>query len=215
MQSLNIFIVKLFRLLVIVVTVLFLFIKPSFSDSETNAYLKTVAVGTFNKHIPRLDMFAAAKKANWFEQGNPNALHQLYVIAEPNCSACHYLYESIRPYINNGSLKVRWIMVAFLKSSCLDKAATIISAKNPALELENNESEFNEATETGGVVPKTSIQYKARNFIIKNNEFMKHYGFKQTPIIIFKSTTGKTEVLRGAPEQNKWAELLPYIGKYS
>ena len=43
---------------------------------------------------------------------------------------------------------------------------------------------------------------------------MKAYGFKRTPIIIFKSRNGKTEVLRGTPEQDKWSELLPYIGKY-
>jgi thiol:disulfide interchange protein DsbG len=159
-------------------------------------------------------VFTAAEKAIWFEQGNPKAQHQLYVIAEPNCSACHYLYESVRPYIGNGSLKVRWIMVAFLKPSSLNKAATIVSSKNPAQALENNEASFNTSTEEGGITPASTIYPGAKKIVINNTHFMKAYGFKRTPIIIFKSRNGKTEVLRGAPEQNKWAELLPYVGKY-
>ena len=158
--------------------------------------------------------FIAAEKTSWFEQGNPNAKHELYVIAEPNCSACHYLYQSIRPYIGNGSLKVRWIMVAFLKPSSLNKAATIVSSKNPAQGLEDDESNFNSATETGGIVPANTISSDAKDIIIKNTAFMKSSGFKRTPIILFKSTTGKTEILRGAPQQNKWSTLLPYVGKF-
>lgn len=184
--------------------------------------ITTISQTTFaNTHCPspksshkKLNVFVAAEKAIWFEQGNPNAAHQLYVIAEPNCSACHYLYESIRPYIGNGSLKVRWIMVAFLKPSSLDKAATIVSSKNPAQALENNETTFNTSNEEGGITPSSSIYPGAKKIITNNTDFMKAYGFKRTPIIIFKSNTGKTEVLRGAPEQKKWSELLPYIGKY-
>lgn len=164
---------------------------------------------------PSIKVFTAAQNASWFEQGNPKAPHQLYVIAEPNCSACHYLYESIRPYIGNGSLKVRWIMVAFLRPSSLAKAATIISSHNPAQALENDESKFNVGTETGGIIPKQNVSPQAKKVVIKNTDFMKTYGFKRTPIIIFKTTSGKTEVLRGTPEQNKWPEILPYIGQYN
>lgn len=162
----------------------------------------------------KTDVFTAAEKATWFEQGNPKAPHQLYVIAEPNCSACHYLYESIRPYIGNGSLKVRWIMVAFLNPLSLNKAATIISSKDPAQALENNETSFNSASEEGGITPSTNVYPAAKKIVINNTHFMKAYGFKRTPIIIFKSHNGKTEILHGAPEQDKWSELLPYIGRY-
>ena len=160
-------------------------------------------------------VFRAAEKTSWFEQGNPNAKHEIYIIAEPNCSACHYLYESIRPYIGSGSLKVRWIMVAFLKPSSLDKAATIISSKNPAQALEVDESKFNAAAESGGIVPAANIYAGAKDAVIKNTRFMEAYGFKSTPIIIFKLANGKTEILHGAPQQNKWPELLPYIRQSS
>ena len=168
------------------------------------------------KHME--DVFTATEYTNWFEQGNPNAQHQLYIIAEPNCSACHYLYESIRPYIHRGMLKVRWIMVAFLKPSSLDKAATIVSVKNPAKALEDNESTFNLTTETGGIAvtaTTSTIYAAAQKIVINNTKFMKMYTFQVTPIILFKSISGKPEILRGAPKQNMWPKLLPYIGKYS
>lgn len=172
------------------------------------------AFATQNNQTQGNVILTAAEKTSWFEQGNPNAKHELYVIAEPNCSACHYLYQSIRPYIGNGTLKVRWIMVAFLKPSSLSKAATIISSRNPANALDNDESNFNAATETGGIVPADNIYSDAKAAILENTTFMRNSGFKRTPIIIFKSTARGAEILRGAPQQNQWLDLLPFIGKY-
>jgi len=201
------------------ILICFLLSQPSLAAKTNRTKSKIEDNVSFNNlsHKTRqlkLNVFTAAKKTSWFEQGNPNAPHQLYLIAEPNCSACHYLYESIRPYIENGSLKVRWIMVAFLKPSSLDKAATIISDRNPAQALEINESSFNVGTETGGITPTEFISPAAKHVILQNDAFMSIYTFKRTPIIIFKSISGRTEILHGAPEQNQWKELLPRIGKY-
>ncbi len=160
------------------------------------------------------NVFTAIEKTGWFEQGNPDAPHQLYVIAEPNCSACHYLYESIRPYVDRGILKVRWIMVAFLKPSSLDKAAMIIASKNPAQTLENNESTFNVTTETGSVTSTSAVSARAKKIVLDNTKFMKPHGFHTTPIILLRSVSGKIEILRGAPQQNMWPKLLSYIGEY-
>lgn len=196
--------------------IIFSVAQPTFATQAT-LHNGSASVKAPLKVVPhkQTNIFTAAQNASWFEQGNPKAPHQLYVIAEPNCSACHYLYESIRPYIGNGSLKVRWIMVAFLKPSSLGKAATIVSSRNPAQALESDESGFNAENESGGIVPKQNIYPGAKKVIMKNTAFMKSYGFKRTPIIIFKTTSGKTEVLRGTPEQNKWPQILPYIGEYN
>ena len=105
-------------------------------------------------------------------------------------------------------------MVAFLKPSSLDKAIAIISSKNPAQALENNETSFNIASEEGGIILDARIEPSTKKMVVSNTRFMKAYGFRRTPIILFKSHGGKTEILRGAPEKDKWPTLLPYIKTY-
>lgn len=159
-------------------------------------------------------LIAAQKNTHWFEQGNPKAPHQMYVIAEPNCSACHYFYESVKPYIAKGLLKIRWIMVAFLKPSSFGKVAAIISAKTPATAFDNNEAKFNVKAESGGITPLTSATTAVEQDIISNLKFMKKHQFNSTPILIFKNTSGKIRVLKGAVQKDEVARLIKMIGTY-
>lgn len=188
-----------------------------FLGTLVNSRGKDITAEAQSKYIdnsPAAKAFHAAQNTDWFEQGNPNAPHQIYVIAEPNCSACHYFYESVKPYIANGQLKIRWIMVAFLRSSSLGKAAAIMSAKNPAQAFEENEERFNAAAESGGITPLTSISPKLKNSIEDNLRFMNSNGFRTTPIILFRNTSNKISVLQGALPKNEIARLISVIGKY-
>ena len=150
----------------------------------------------------------------WFEQGNPQAPHRLYVMAEPNCSACHALYENIAPDIESGKMSVRWILVAFLKSSSLPKAISILTAKNPAGAWNQNELNFNMETESGGILPDTVLSPQGKSaaeMILANNAWAKQNGFKSTPTILFETTTGKMVVLRGTPSAGFWPAYLREI----
>lgn len=193
-----------FSIFFIIIIMPFIFISKSFAEDQSvhNTVLSNDAI------------FKSAQNTNWFEQGNPKAAHQLYVIAEPNCSACHYFYESIKPYIAKGQVSVRWILVAFVNPSSPGKVAAIISSKNPAQALEYNESAFDDNHESGSISPLTNISESVKQNIVENIQFMKDSGFHSTPILLFKNADGHISVLQGAPPQDKIAELVNFIGSY-
>ncbi len=189
-------------------------------DTKKLAYLSVFVVSLFFTVITlansqsKIQIFNVAQNTFWFEQGNPNAPHQIYVVAEPNCSACHYFYNSVKPFVAQGQLKIRWIMVAFMKPSSLGKAAAILMSENPAAALEENESAFNNMMEIGGINAIPSIPSDIQGRLNANLNFMKTFGLHVTPIVLLKSTTGKIEIMRGALPQNLMYRFISTIGKY-
>ena len=153
-----------------------------------------------------------AAKTSWFEQGNPHAAHQLYVVAEPNCSACHFFYNTLQPYIGKGLVTIRWIMVGFLKPSSPGKAMAIMMAKNPAKALWENETHFDATSETGGIAPipsRVGSQHFARNMA-----FIHHHHFTSTPILIYRDKTGKVSLLKGALPNKLIPNFINQLGHF-
>jgi thiol:disulfide interchange protein DsbG len=142
-------------------------------------------------------IFTAASKTAWIAEGSKNAPHKAYIMVEPNCIACHMLYEKIKPLIKSGQLAVRWIFVAFLKPDSKAKAAAILQASNPDKAFAYDEAKFNEKIESGGIKPATDISSATKAKIKKNMAFMTKAGFVGTPAVIYKTTKGSYSVMRG------------------
>ncbi len=157
---------------------------------------------------------AAAKQTNWVQMGSEQAPHQLYVLAEPNCSACHFFYEAIKPFVDKGDVQIRWILVTFIKPSSPGKAAAIMGAKNPAQAFEMNEATFISGTETGGITPMNPITSKLKAELDQNMAFMKKFGFSQTPTLVFQTTGGTPKIIAGSPPKEFLAQFVNKIGKY-
>jgi len=143
-------------------------------------------------------IYAGAKNANWIEEGSAKAPHKAYMVVEPNCSACHMLYTQIKPMIDSGQLAVRWIFVAFMKPQSPGMVAAIMESKDPSKALSIDESKFDLQTETGGIQP-INVTPAMQEKIKQNMAFMAEAAFTGTPGIIFKSTDGKPQIVRGAP----------------
>jgi thiol:disulfide interchange protein DsbG len=156
-------------------------------DADYKKYISTV-------QDPKI--YANATQAHWVEEGKSNAQHKVYILAEPNCSACNMLYKELKPKVESGQLAIRWIFVAFMKPESAGMVAAIMQAKNPGQIVALNESKFDLKTETGGAKP-TTINPKTQDAIKQNMNFMMQSGFAGTPGIIFKTKDGKVQVARG------------------
>ncbi|WP_416430816.1 thiol:disulfide interchange protein DsbG [Piscirickettsia salmonis] len=170
-----------------------------------------------NKNIqPKVvsKLLQEAAKTHWFLEGKEDAPHQIYLVAEPNCSICHMLYKNLQPYIQRGQLSIRWIMVAFLKQNSEGKAAAILSAKNPVALLEQDEKTFDLKTESGGIVPlaENDISVAVKMALKKNMAFFEKNGMQGTPVVIYKNKQGESQVLPGYPRE-KLEAFVDNIGK--
>lgn len=134
-----------------------------------------------------------------FYQGQTKAPHQAYILAEPNCSACHALYQTIAPAIQSGSLGVHWVMLAFRQAQSAGQVAAMWQSPDPASVFANNEANFNESSETGGAAPLPDQQISAetKKDLAANLKFLEKYNFVGTPVIIYQNTQGQPEVIRG------------------
>ena len=153
--------------------------------------------------------FAALGKAHTFLWGKPSAKKELWIVFDPNCIYCHKTFDSLKQYVDDGTLKVHIIQVGFLKPSSLGKAAAILSAKDPAAALAEDEFKFDVSAEEGGIAADTSNAQAVKQ-VRENNAWMGARGIEGTPYLLYRDTQGKPEAADGYVADV--ATLLAQIG---
>lgn len=143
------------------------------------------------------DALADSPSTTWIQDGNPNAKHSAYVVADPNCIYCHKLYQLTRPAVKSGDLQLRWIWVGFLRDSSPGIAKAMLAAKDPAAAMAQNEDQFNESQEAGGLPPLDNASAEVDAKYAKNMAFLNKYQFPGTPVLIYQNTDGTPMSLYG------------------
>ena len=123
----------------------------------------------------------------------------LTVFIDPNCIFCHMLYQQLEPLVAKGALRARYVLVAVVKRSSFAKAAAILSAKNPAAALQQDQAAFDPKTEEGGIKPDTAPTKAVTDRISANNALMSKAGGDGTPMLLFCSKDGSVQQLEGLP----------------
>ncbi len=144
----------------------------------------------------------------YIQQGANNAPHQAYIVFDPNCIFCHRLFEALQPAITQGQVAVRWIPVAFLKSSSQGRVYAILSSSNPLAMLQQNEVNFNESTEDGGVPPLSSASTTVTQQLQNNMAFLTETEISATPAILYKTANGTAKLVSGFADTTKLNDLI-------
>jgi len=156
--------------------------------------------------------FQTIEQTHYFTQGSNSAPHKLWVVADPNCIACHMAYEALQPKIKSGQVQVRWILVAFRKPSSAGKAYAIWATKDPVKSMMINEQLFNVSTEEGGIQPLINPTAEMKSDLKENMVFMLHNEIAETPTFFYKTKTGETRVMGGLPRPQQFDKLIADIG---
>lgn len=118
---------------------------------------------------------------------------------DPNCGYCNQLYKSVKPEIDAGNLRVRFIMVGFLQPSSTTRSATILSARNPGRALAEDEEKFGSGG-ISGAAPSAEMEQKVQ----ANTELMGRAGRVATPAIFSCPEGSETPTYStGAPQDIK------------
>ena len=123
----------------------------------------------------------------------------LTAFIDPNCIFCHLLYQQIEPLVAKGALRVRYVLVAVVKRSSFEKAAAILSAKDAAAALQQDQVAFDPKTEEGGIKPDATPSKAIMERINANNALMSKAGGSGTPMLLFCSKDGSVQQLEGLP----------------
>ena len=127
----------------------------------------------------------ALKRADTFSIGHHGP--QLTAFMDPNCIWCHRFYEKALPLIHAGKLRLRVVLVGFLKPSSVAKAEAVLMAKHPAQAMANEESHFNVITEEGGIHPAVNAPASIRRAVHRNTQLLIRTGAEATPTLLYRT----------------------------
>ncbi|MDA8028716.1 MAG: thioredoxin fold domain-containing protein [Nitrospiraceae bacterium] len=122
----------------------------------------------------------------------------LWVYFNPDCSYCHRLWMAL---LGISDLTAVWIPVTFsLKPSSLARSAAILSAKDPAVALAQNEEAFNDLREEGGYPVSLPLSARAREEVTRNTMLLRLWtGKVATPTLLYRDTRGEVQESIGLP----------------
>lgn len=146
-----------------------------------------------DKYVPKPDAAKVVnelKKTGHLVQQGPDDAPVLYVFADPNCIYCHRFYQQAESLVKAGKLRLQWAMVGFLKSSSPGRAAAILSARDPAKALVENENGFDEQSENGGIKPVDSPSDKIEKALDAHAKQMSEAGGTGTPTLLYRHDGG-------------------------
>lgn len=109
----------------------------------------------------------------------------LTAFIDPNCYWCHELYTKFYPRIQAGDLRMRVIMVGFLKPDSAARAAAILAAKDPAAALHEDEVKFDLKQEEGGYPVSKSTPQKYLDQVREDTQLMGDAGQISTPGLLY------------------------------
>jgi thiol:disulfide interchange protein DsbG len=151
------------------------------------------------QYVPKPDLTALwqrFEKANIVTSGaqrDPKGV--LYVIMDPNCIFCHFLWMALKPYEAAG-LQVRWIPVGFLHQDSAGKAAAVLKGGETA--FERMQQGFDEATESAGITP-VEVTPALQVQLDANLALMRDAAVRGTPGIFYKDDKGAVHRRDGMP----------------
>lgn len=155
-----------------------------------------------HKYLPQPDVGKVVHKLesgkHLIQQGPKNA-PVLYVFADPNCIYCHRFYKQAEPLVKSGKLRIRWVMVGFLKPTSMGRAAAILSSDNPAGALVRNENGFNDSREEGAIKPMAKPPRALKAVIREHEKLMARAGGAGTPTLLYRTAKGKWKARTGVP----------------
>lgn len=109
----------------------------------------------------------------------------LTVFFDPNCVYCHQVYGALSPAIAGGRLRVRFVIVGTLKDSSTPRAASLLSAADPAQALARNELHFDMANEEGGFPVDPKVSASMVSAVQANNALFTQAGMDGTPTSLY------------------------------
>ena len=150
------------------------------------------------------EMWAKMAVSTWIADGDTKAQNIVYVFTDPNCIYCREFWQQARPWVKEGKVQLRHIVVGMLQVDSPQKAAALLLADDPSLELEKFEA-------SGGkealILPATldeDIQKKLEG----NLALMGQVGADATPGIYYLSPEGRLQQSIGLPDVEEMPTIM-------
>ena len=178
-------------------------------QGEDEAHTAMVKLGLIPKPASAGALAAKAAGADSFVLGTGGP--EITAFVDPNCIFCHKFYEEAKPLIEAGKLRVRYVVVAFLKPSSMPKATAILGAADPAAAMAKNEKGFDTVTEEGGIAPAQNPAAATLSAVENNTRLLGESGEMATPTLIYCNSKGEPTLAHGLGKES-FTDFAAHIG---
>lgn len=164
------------------------------------------------------DTWKELEGSHWIADGHSDAPRVVYVFTDPNCPYCSRFWADARPWVDNGRVQLRHIIIGILAPSSPAKAAALLSDKNPPSLFSAYETARAQAlgktvaTPHPNAKPEELLTIAATpspaigRWIEANDELMAKLGLNGTPGVVWRDVHGAIQRRAGVPDA-----LLPEI----
>ena len=179
------------------------------TQGEDEAHAAMMKLGLIPKPASAATMAGKAAHADSFVLGTSGP--EITAFVDPNCIFCHKFYEEAKALIEAGKLRVRYVVVAFLKPSSTPKAAAILGAADPAAAMAKNEKGFDTVTEEGGIAPAQNPAAATLSAVENNTRLLGESGEMATPTLIYCNQKGEPTLVHGLDKES-FKDFVAHIG---
>lgn len=158
------------------------------------------------QHIPKPDYSQVMKdieqKGSFAVEGSASAKAEITVFYDVNCGFCKIMHKLVKPAVDAGELRVKYLPVAILGADSAPKGAAVLGSKDLKQTM-------------AAAVGAKAEQSTDRDLLAKvaeNTNLMKKHGFNGTPAVLYsmKNASGMTTVVsNGLPTMT---ELFKNLG---
>ena len=131
----------------------------------------------------------------------------IYDFVDPSCPYCHALYENWQPFIKQGKVTVRFVLVAFIKPSSAPKAAALLQSKNAQQALAHYEKSFIGGTRA---LSRTVVTHSSSINLNANLELFHQIGGQVVPFTVYQNRSGALKRISGELTPSDIALLLKH-----
>jgi thiol:disulfide interchange protein DsbG len=149
-------------------------------------------------------MLSQLEAAEWVLDGSADAPRVIYTFTDPNCPFCNRLWHAARPWVEEGKVQLRHVMVGVIREDSAGKVATILGSGDPGARLAENERRFAQ----GGVPAASVVPASVRRALESNHLLMMELGFRGTPALVFRDTDGTVQRRGGMPQGDDLNEVM-------
>ena len=168
-------------------------------DAKGENLTKQMAIrmGLMPKPIKPAAVAKAVTGLNTFVIGSKGP--EVTAFFDPNCIYCHELYDQAQPLLKSGKLRLRIVMVGFLKPTSFAKSVAILMQSDHAQALATDETKFDEKHEEGGIEPAKTIPAAIKKDIVANTRLLAQSGQEATPTLLYQDGAGQWQIVHGMP----------------
>ncbi|HVA56131.1 MAG TPA: thiol:disulfide interchange protein DsbG [Gammaproteobacteria bacterium] len=135
-------------------------------------------------------------QSTWIAEGTSKPERIVYVFTDTECPYCHKLWLAVQPYLQQGKVQMRNIIVAVIAPASLGRGAAVLTADDPAATMRRHEQAFGHSP----IKPLASVDPKIRAKIEANEVLMNRVNAFATPAIINRDAHGRIHMILGLPD---------------